>query len=176
MYSYDILFPFQKELLLRHQKEARQRSHSCMEEHQWLPPSVTCGWSHVRFGLQGLEGVLVLERGSQQEAKIWGGVTENRRYSRKIIPHFSALLQHRFQGHSHWRHGPGPLLPLLWLQRPRARGLSGRSLARREKESKITAGWAQRPKSYYRRLNMIASYSNFFQGDWVALNFHQILN
>lgn len=39
--------------------------------------------------------MLALERGVQQEAKVWGGAAENRRNSRQLIPGFPALLQYR---------------------------------------------------------------------------------
>lgn len=39
--------------------------------------------------------MLTLERGVQQEAKVWGGAAENRWNPRQLVPCFPALLQYR---------------------------------------------------------------------------------
>lgn len=69
--------------------------------------------------------MLVLERGLQQEAQVWGGAAETRWDPRQLVSCFPALLQCRLQGHGHGRHRPVPPLPLLSFLRPRAGGAGG---------------------------------------------------
>lgn len=83
--------------------------------------------------------MLALESGAQQEAKIWGGAAENRRWNpRQLLSRFPALLQHGLQGHGHGGHHPDPPLPLLWFLRPRAGGAGGWNLGTRESALKET--------------------------------------